>query len=245
VSAYREAFERGVNYFYWGSLRRSGMAQAIREIAARDRDDLVVVLQSYTRLASFLERSIARALRRLRLDHADVLILGWFNQRPSRRMIDAALALRERGRVRALAISGHRRAMFPELLDDESFSIWHVRYNAVHRGAETEVFPSIAGMDDSRRPGLVTYTTTRWGHLCDPKRIPRGERVPIGTDCYRFALSHPAVDLCLAGPRNSEQARQALDALDRGPMDDDELAWMWRVGDHIYSADRTSGLRDG
>ena len=41
TSSYREAFERGVNYFYWGSVRRSQMGDAIREIARDQRDDLV------------------------------------------------------------------------------------------------------------------------------------------------------------------------------------------------------------
>ena len=115
----------------------------------------------------------------------------------------------------------------------------------LHRGAEREVFPSVAGKPAAERPGVVTYTTTRWGHLCDPRRTPRGERTPSGTDCYRFALSHPQVDVALAGPANEAQMDQALRALELGPMDEEELAWMRRVGDHIYGGDRTSGLRDG
>ena len=45
----------------------------------------------------------------------------------------------------------------------------------------------------------------------------------------------------------SEKAKvdQALAALQRGPLDAEEVAWMQRVGDHIYGADRSSGLRDG
>jgi aryl-alcohol dehydrogenase-like predicted oxidoreductase len=243
--AYREAFDRGVNYFYWGSLRRNAMGQAIREIAPRAREDLVVLIQSYTRFPWMLRRSLERALRRLKLDSADVLLLGWFNHRPSQRLLDAALQLRRRGLVRFLAVSGHRRSMFPELLDDDAFSIWHVRYNAVHRGAEQEVFAHLTGKPPHERPGVVTYTTTRWGHLCNPKRTPTGESTPTGTDCYRFAISYPEVDLCLSAPKNTAEMRQALDALDRGPMDEEELAWMRRVGDHIYRSDRSSGLRDG
>ena len=190
-------------------------------------------------------------LRRLRLERADVLLLGWFNHRPSPRVLDAALDLRERGLVRALAISGHRRTMFPELLDDPTFSIWHVRYNAVHRGAERDVFPCLAGRPPGgARPGLVTYTTTRWGHLCDPKRTPPGERTPRGTDCYRFALSRPEIDLCVAAPKNHDEMRQALDALDRGPhgrggtgLDAPGRRPHLRQGPHLEAARRTlSGL---
>ena len=35
TASYLEAFERGVNYFYWGSIRRKLMGDAIREIARR------------------------------------------------------------------------------------------------------------------------------------------------------------------------------------------------------------------
>jgi hypothetical protein len=58
-------------------------------------------------------------------------------------------------------------------------------------------------------------------------------------------MSRPEVDLCLAGPAGAGQLEQAVRALELGPMDEDELAWMRRVGDFIYSRDRTSRLRDG
>jgi hypothetical protein len=134
--------------------------------------------------------------------------------------------------------------MFPTLLDDARYGVFHLRYNAVHRGAERDVFPSVASRARGARPGIVTYTTTRWGHLCDPARTPPGERTPTGTDCYRFAMTSPHVDVVLAGPGSTPQMEQALAALELGPMRDDELAWMRRVGDHIYGADRTSGVRD-
>ncbi|MBW2426121.1 MAG: hypothetical protein JRG86_17880, partial [Deltaproteobacteria bacterium] len=205
TSAYREAFDQGVNYFYWGSLRRSAMKQAVREISSAQRDELVVVLQSYSRVAGLLELFVERGLRELGLDQAEVLLLGWHNKPPSRRVLDAALRLREKGRIGSIALSTHHRRLLPTLLDDDRYAIWHVRYNAVHRGAEREVFPCLEGRTPSERPGMVTYTTTRWGDLCNPDKMPTGERTPTGTDCYRFAISNPAVDLCLAGPDSAEE----------------------------------------
>ncbi len=245
TTSYREAFDRGVNYFYWGSIRRSQMGDAIREIAREQREQLVVVLQSYSRVGGLLTTFVERGLRRLGLEHADVLLLGWHNRRPSRRVVDAALELRRKGRIAHIALSTHRRTLLPTLLDDDTWSIWHVRYNAVHRGAEREIFPCLAERERAERPGMVTYTTTRWGHLCDPARAPAGVATPTGTDCYRFALTHPEVDVCLAGPDDPEQMKQALAALERGPMDEDELAWMRGVGDHIYRTTRTSRQLDG
>lgn len=245
TASYLEAFERGVNYFYWGSFRRSPMGDAIRELARTKRDELTIVLQSYSRWDRYLGRSVEGAIRRLGIDCGDVLLLGWHNRRPSKAIIEQALELKERGLVRHIALSSHRRSLFPELIDEDLWSIFHVRYNAVHTGAERDVFPSLAEIDETSRPGIVTYTTTSWGQLCDPSRVPAGERPPGGTDCYRFALSNSDVDVCLAGPNDADQMRQALDALSLGPMDAEELAWMRRVGDHIYGQDRTAAIRDG
>jgi hypothetical protein len=38
----------------------------------------------------------------------------------------------------------------------------------------------------------------------------------------------------MTGPATEQHVRESLDALDRGPMTDDELAWMRRVGKAIY-----------
>lgn len=101
-----EAFERGVNYWYHGSLRGHGMSSAIRTISsAGGRDRLVVVLQSYSRWAWLLERTFKSGLRSLGLDYADVLLLGLFNSSPPAAIVERALQLKERGLVQHIAIS--------------------------------------------------------------------------------------------------------------------------------------------
>jgi aryl-alcohol dehydrogenase-like predicted oxidoreductase len=47
-------------------------------------------------------------------------------------------------------------------------------------------------------------------------------------------MSNPAVDVCISGPSNADQAKEALRALELGPMSADELAWMHRVGKAIH-----------
>jgi len=88
-------------------------------------------------------------------------------------------------------------------------------------------------------PGLVSFTATSWRQLLGHKRIPPGEKIPTATDCYRFVLTQPAVNICMTGPANAAQFGEALEALRRGPMGEDELVWMRRVGDAIYGRTRS------
>lgn len=239
------AVERGVNYLYWGSRRDGDFGRAITRACRRDRAGTVVVVQSYARAAIALRPSLELALRRLRLDHADVLLLGWWNAPPPERIVDAALELREAGKCRALMVSCHHRPTFATFIADPVWGAIMVRYNAAHRGAEGEVFPHLRPGGDAPAPGVVAYTATRWGGLLDPRLVPAGERLPRGSDCYRFALTRPEVDVVLAGPRDGEELDEALAALDRGPLSDDELAWMRRVGDGVKQISAGQAVRSG
>lgn len=220
------AFERGVNFFLWGSLRKADFGVGLRNLAPKHREEMVIAVQSYTRFGSLMEWSVNRTLRFLKTDYVDVLCLAWWNGPPPRRIIDAALALREKGKIRKVMVSCHHRPAFEGFIKDPAIDALMLRYNAAHHGAEREVFPHLG----TRRPGTVAFTATRWGTLLDSKYVPEGAATPRASDCYRFALSNPNVDVCLAGPKDAEQLDEALVALERGPMDEDELAWMRRVG---------------
>lgn len=228
------AFERGLNLFYWGTRRTPGFGRALRRIAGRDRTKVVTVVQSYARAPWLIARSLESALRALGLDYTDVLLLGWWNRPPPERILASASELVRRGRARHLMISCHHRPTFPLLARDPRVGLLMMRYNAAHPGAEREAFPHLP----EERPGVVAYTTTSWGQLLDPALAPAGERVPTGTDCYRFVLSSPHVDACWTGARNADELDAALRALDLGPMDDDELAWMRRVGESVRQRTR-------
>ena len=228
----RACHEHGVNFFYWGSIRRAGMRDAVRRLARDDRDAIVVALQSYDRSGVVLTPMFERGCRALGIDHADLLILGWHQSRPSPRIVDAALDLKRRGRVRYLALSGHHRPLFAELAGEQAqlFDVLLFRYNAAHRGAETEIFPSLVR---DGRPGTVAYTATCWGRLIDPKRMPNGEPAPRASDCYRFALSDARVDAVLCGPKDDGELDEAVRTLDLGPLDPGALERLRRIGDHV------------
>ena len=231
TAAVERAFERGVNYLYWGTFRRGPFGQALRNLKPQ-RDRMVLALQSYSRSATLMIPSVEIALRKLAFDYADALLLGLWGHKPPPRILDAARKLRARGLVRNIAVSTHNRPLVSELARDPDIGIVHLRYNAVHKGAEREVFPFLES--NGAGPGIVSFTATSWRQLLNPKRIPPGERVPTATDCYRFVLSNPAVDVCLTGPATDAQADDALRAIELGPLSPEELAWMRRVGDFIH-----------
>jgi aryl-alcohol dehydrogenase-like predicted oxidoreductase len=231
--AFEWAFERGCNLFYWGSLRKAGMAAAIRNLAPRNRDRMVVMLQSYSRYGLRLPRVLAAGLRDLKLEYADILLLGWQNTEASRRLLDVAWREVEQGRVRHLAVSFHDRSAFRVHLAEQRIGALMFRYNAAHRAAETTVFPNLPA-PGANGPGIITFTAQRWGTLINPRFTPAGERPPTGGDCYRYVLSQPQVDVCLTGPATTAQMEEAVGALATGPMTADELQWMQRVGDGVH-----------
>jgi aryl-alcohol dehydrogenase-like predicted oxidoreductase len=228
------AFDRGVTFFLWGSRRRADFGRGLREIARKDRERATIAVQTYARAAWAMPGSVDRALRELGTDYVDVLCLAWWNSLPPERIVERALALKEQGKVRHLMVSCHERPVFASMIADGRYDVLMVRYNAAHPGPEREVFPHVR--DVANAPGVVAFTATRWATLVSPRYTPSGERTPSAGDCYRFALSNPAVDVCLSGPRDGVELDEALAAIERGPLGDDEMAWMRRVGAHVRAA---------
>lgn len=239
AAAIEEAFERGCNYFTWGTVIKGykpQMREALRNIAAKGgRDRLVLACFSYAHNNFFTEKMMRRGLKSAGLDHADVLILGYFSRQVPRRLIDGALRMKEKGLVRFVGLSSHNRKLCGALAADGPFDVVHFRCNAAHRGAEKDIFPCAAG---EGRPGLVAFTATRWGQLLKAKKMPPGERPMTAAECYRFVLSNPAVDVCMSGPKTVEEMRENLTVLESGPMTEDEMARARRIGDHVYGRKR-------
>ncbi len=231
VEALEAAFEAGCNYFYWGALRNSKMAKAIRNIVnSGKRDDLIVVIQDFRRSRQGVEHSLMRGLKKLGLDYADVLLLGWHKNPPKPKVLETLEKLKNKQMFRYLGISGHHRALFHELAKDSRYELFQIRYNAANRGAEKDIFPHLP----ENRPGIVSFTATRRMSLVRSKKIPSDEKRPTAGDCYRFVLSNPSVDVVITGPSTAAQLKENLEEVNKGPMNEDELAWMRRIGDYVY-----------
>ena len=224
--------EYGINYFLWSTPRNLKMGTALKTLAKTEREKMVIVLQSYDHSGFLTPRGVNKGLKALNIDYADVLLLGWYNYYP-KRVIQTALELKEQGKIRFIAMSGHKRKLFGKLAGDPScpIDIFMIRYNAVHRGAEKDIFPFLPR---ENRPGITIYTATCWRKLLKEKKMPPGEKPLTAADCYRFVLSNPNVDLCLTGPASMEQMEQGMKALEQGPLSTEEMKRIGRIGDYIY-----------
>ena len=71
-----------------------------------------------------------------------------------------------------------------------------------------------------------------------PKKMPPGESPPAASDCYRFVITNPNVDVCMCGPSNDDEMKEALRTLDLGPLDPEALQRMQRIGSHVHGRKR-------
>ena len=231
-----DAFNRGINYLYWGTVRQPDFARAMVNLSKQHRDELILTIQSYSQDPSSIEGEVEEALKTAGVESFDFLLLGNRNSTLSSEYVELFERMRDRGMVRYMSLSSHNRPFLPSLLEDyerdqSPFELLMLRYNPVHRGAEKDVFPYIP---KKKRPTIASYTSTRWGHLLDAGKMPPGEAPLSARDCYRYALSNPAVDLVIAGPANGDQMDEAISALEVGPLDPDERDRIERIGAFIY-----------
>ena len=234
--------EYGINYLYISPLLNlRSMVRAIRNLAPGTRDELCIVLARPLLRSFRLERYVERWLRKLALERVDLLFQD-MRKPPSEKLTDAIHRLKDGGRVRFVGVSSHDGSFLGRIARgavQAPVDFFHVRYNAVHTGAEQDVFPHVSPEDG---PGVVVFTATCWRKLLKPKLMPPGERPLTAGDCYRFVLSHPGVDVCVTAPSSAERMEANLKALDAGPLDEEEMARVRRIGSHIYGRKRAAPL---
>jgi aryl-alcohol dehydrogenase-like predicted oxidoreductase len=239
AEAYEEAFEMGCNYFNMGSFikgRSKEMMKAITNITEKGkRDELVVAMYDYTHSPLIGQGHFMKGLRKMGLEYIDELMLGYYSSLPRKSVMNWAIGLKEKGLTRYIGVSSHNRKVFAEFSREGLIDVYHVRYNAVNSGAEKDVFPQLPA---ENIPGIVAYTATRWGQLLKEKKMPPGEKPLTASECYRFVLSNSAVDLCMTGARNHVMLRENLETLNMGPLKEDEMERIRRIGDFIYGKKR-------
>ena len=183
TAAIEKAFhEYGVNYLYVSPLFNFGnMVRAIRNLAPSDRDELRIVLAKWPTFGGlFFQRFVERWLRKLKIERIDLMVLQAQRKPPSQKLVDRVHRLKDSGKVRFVGMSSHERPLFGKIARGEvkaPVDFFQVRYNAVHPGAEQDIFPHLP---QENRPGIVIFTATCWGKLLKPKLMPAGGEPPPG-----------------------------------------------------------------
>ena len=239
------AAEHGANYWVWG--RGFGrVTDGIKTVIQQDREHHVVSMLGWGYFGWQVRQGVEKALRKLGTDYLDVFKLGWLGRTSMYRqgIIDTLLALKHEQKIISIGTSIHDRKRAGRLAVDSAIDLFMIRYNAKHTGAEQDIFPHLS----ARNPALISYTALAWGQLIRPLKGIRMPAWPGGATfhgpplspelCYRFVLTNPHVHLVLTGPRNREQLRQNMAAVDRGPLEPDELDWVRQYGQWVKSKKR-------
>ena len=146
--------------------------RGLREVAGRTRasnDRDPDVLASCVGDALVRRPGPPRALGRT---YVDILCLAWWNSLPPDRLIDRALELQAKGKVRQLMVSCHERSVFASSIADGRFDALMVRYNAAHPGPEREVFPAPRASAPAS-PVVSSHSPQRAGARCSILSSPR------------------------------------------------------------------------
>jgi len=227
ADSFRKALDMGPEYIFWTPTMKT-VTPALRDALKADREKYVIATGptlGFTR--GSLTSLVDKARKLLDTDYIDVLQLHWLGRTSAWRpaLVEEMIRLRETGATRKLGVSIHDRVRAGQLAVDSPLDLLMIRYNAAHPGAERDIFPHL----HHRQPAVVAYTATAWGKLL---KAPKGwtEPMPTAGDCYRFDLSNPDVDIVLTGPADFAQFQHNLDAIARGPLDDDEMDRMRRLG---------------
>lgn len=232
------AAERGFNLWFWSVIGRFGATtEPLRALLARERDRHVIVVGGGGYWPWTVRWSVENARKRLGVDQIDLFLLSWLGVTSSYTpgIVEALLAEKAAGRVKAVGTSVHDRPRAGRLAEDSVLDAFMLRYNAAHPGAEAEIFPHL----DRRRPAVIAYTATSWRQLLKPgvdappwpgREV--GARVPPMTAalCYRFQLQNPHVHAAWTGPGSRAQLEENLRALADGPLEPEEEAWIRAYG---------------
>jgi len=235
TKAIHYALDQGLNYFFCYGFD-SQMFKVMRDVMQTNREKYVIATGAYNLIFTHTNqrKTLEKRLRQLKTDYIDLYLFQGITKEKHfpDDVREELYQFKKEGKVRAIGISTHDRKFAGKLADEGLVDVLMVRYNAAHRGAEKDIFPYLK----EHNPGIVSFTATRWRYLTHkPKGWAKDGRVPSAGMCYRFVLSNPNVHVCMTAPSNIQQLEHNINALENGPLDDDEMKFMKEFGDAVYN----------
>lgn len=236
------AVERGVNYLNWCG-KADGLSLAVAEMGAR-RADVVLAAQFKARTADEAQRELERILTETRSERLEVATFYYVESDEEWRKIvepggcwDFLQRSKHAGRLGLIGLTSHQRPLAARWAGETTaagerrLDLLMIRYNAAHRGAERDVFPTTTRLGAP----LVAFTGLRWRDLLKPTASdPDGFRPPSAADCYRFCLANPMVSVALTAPNGRGELVENLRLLDNwAPPTAEQLKAMREHGDRV------------
>lgn len=233
-----KAIDEGLNYFFCFGIDKQ-MLSVMRDLFKTNREKFVVATGAYNLLIGHpnLRRTLEKRLRQLKTDYIDVFL--FLGVTKAKHFPEAAreelYRFKEEGKIRAVGMSTHDRKFAGKLAAEGGLDVMMIRYNAAHRGAESDIFPYL----EKYNPGIVSFTATRWRYLIrSPKDYPKDSPIPTAGMTYRFVLSNPHVHVCMTAPSNLKHFDENMAEVKKGPLSEEEMEFMRKFGDMVYQRKR-------
>jgi predicted aldo/keto reductase-like oxidoreductase len=220
IRIFSEAIDRGITYI--DTARIYGNAEEILgHIIPKRRDKLFVVTKVSTDNADRAERSLSESLRRLKIEHLDLVHIHSIGGKNLDRVLakdgvlEFLLKQKETGKIRFIGISGHNRPPnFVRMLQTDQIDVIMCVMNYADRNIydfESKVLPEAkkrsvgcaamkvyAGI----KGGFRNHRSGHIGCVTEPAYLPQA----LG-----YALDLDGVSVAVVGPYTVEQAIQNVE----------------------------------
>ena len=217
IRIFGEAIDRGVTYI--DTARIYGNAEEILgHLIPKRRDKLFVATKVSTHTADEAERSLSESLRRLKIEHVDLVYIHSIGSKNIDRVLGKGGALeyllkqKETGKIRFIGISGHNRPPnFVRMIKTDHIDVIMCVMNYADRNIydfESKVLPEAR----KRNVGCVAmkvyagikggFRNHRSGHVgcaTEPAYLPQA---------LAYALDLKGVSVAVVGPYTVEQSIQ-------------------------------------
>jgi len=233
----RRAFDRGINYFFFYGPGHGRFIAGLAPLVRTRRQEVIVATGSGGRKRSSLLTARRKIVAALGAETLDVFFAEYVSSADEpdavfgdRGVLDELQRWKADGWIRFAGATTHDRSLARRLAEDPRVDVLMHRFNMAHRKATREVFPTAL---QTKTP-VVAFTATRWGTLLEsPAQWPG--RPPRATDCYRYCLAHPAVQIVLTAPGSLAELEENLQVLESPPMSERDRKHWERFGDLVIA----------
>ena len=273
LKSVRTALDLGINFIDTSPFYGRGMSEVLLGIALRDipRDSYLLgtklgrySLTHFDFSARRVDESVHVSLHRLGTDYLDVLLLHdvEFVDLPQiwEEAIPAALALKEKGLVRAVGFSCYPMKSFHKVLDHAEDQIDCIlsynQYTLQNTSLVDNLLPrlrekSIGVMNAGPFSARLLTNAPLPDWLKEPEevkaaareaaRICSEEGVDIAQLALQFSCSHEDIATCVAGSANPDNVRKWAEWLEK-PIPEDLLAAVLNIFEPVRNIGHLEGL---